>query len=279
MKLFKNKFFLCLLCISLAISIFFTVFAAMGVTGVFKNAVGTLLSPFERLATYVRGSLEGYGMYFRDMDELIRENEQLRAQLSELERKLNEYRLSKEENERLRDYIGLRDRFEDMTLVEGLIIGSSGENYTSILKINVGTSSGVEVGMPVVVPSGLVGSICEVGYNWASVRLICEAASGVGGYISRSGEIGILKGDVAYSETGVCKLEYLREDSDILIGDTVYTSGKGGVYPGGLLIGKVASVKMDDLTRTKVATVDCAVDFDELRYVCVITEHTLSSGD
>lgn len=272
MRMLKNKFFICVLCIALALSIFLTVFSAMGVTGVFKNAVGVMLSPFERLATFMKESLEGYGLYFQDMDDLIKENQALRDELEQLRIKLNEYKLSKDENDRLRKYIGLRESYEDMTLVEGLIIGGSGENYTSLVKINVGSSSGIEVGMPVVVPSGVVGSVCEVGYNWANVRLICEAASGVGGYISRSGEIGIIRGDVEFKDTGVCNLEYLRQDADIQIGDLIYTSGKGGVYPGGLLVGKVASVRMDDRTRTKVATVSCAVDFNSLRYVMVITD-------
>lgn len=277
LKFFKNKFFICLLCISLAICIFGTVFSIMGVGNTVKRIVGDMLSPMEEGITNIKKSLEGYALYFSGMNNLIDENQELKDEIDKLKEKLYSANLAEEENQRLRDYISVKEEHGDFELTEALIIGTQSENYTSFVKINKGTDNGIAVNMPVIVSGGLVGCVSEVGSNWAFVRIICEASAGVGGYISRSGEIGVVVGDITYSASGVCKLKYLDIDADIEIGDAVYTSGTGSVYPGGLLIGHVSSIGIDEYSRSKTATVTCAVDFKNLNYVMVVTGFEMKS--
>ncbi|MBE6548042.1 MAG: rod shape-determining protein MreC [Ruminococcaceae bacterium] len=272
LKFFKNKFFISILCIAVALTIFSAVFSIMGVGNTAKNFIGKICAPIESGIWKMKESLKGYSLYFSDMDSLIEENKQLQKEVDELNDKLNDSQVIKEENDRLRDYISVKDAHKDFKFTEALIIGSETDNYMSIIKINKGTDNGLKINMPVIVSTGLVGSICEVGPNWANIRVICESASSVGGYISRNGETGIVQGDITYKDKGICKLTYLDMESDIEIGDLVYTSGSGSVYPGGLFIGKVASVEIDEYTRSKVATVECAVDFNKLSYVMVITD-------
>ncbi len=127
--------------------------------------------------------------------------------------------------------------------------------------------------MAVIVSEGLVGSVCEVGDRWSRVRVLNEASSSAGAYVQRSGEIGILSGDIALKGTGHCILKYLTENSDVREGDLIYTSGEGSVYPGEIYIGRVIGVEIDVFSRTKNATVECAVNFDLLKYVLIITDH------
>ena len=243
----------------------------MGVSNNVKVIIGDIFSPVEQGIWKIKENLKGYAMYFSDMDSLIEENSQLKDEIADLKEKLNDATLTEEENRRLRDYISVKEAHGDFELTEALIIGSEASNYMSVIKINKGTDHGIAVNMPVIVSGGLVGCVSEVGSNWANVRIICETSSGVGGYISRSGEIGVVQGDITYRDSGVCKLTYLDIDADVQIGDLVYTSGSGSIYPGGLLIGKVSSVGIDEYSRSKVATVTCAVDFDSLNYVMVVT--------
>ena len=133
--------------------------------------------------------------------------------------------------------------------------------------------------MPIIVKEGLVGSVCEVGGAWCRVRIISEASASAGAYISRSGEVGVIDGDISLKGTGSCYLNYLDPEADIEIGDMVYTSGLGSVYPRGLYIGKVTSVTSNAHLRTKEATVSLAVDVDELSYVLVITDFEVYSGE
>lgn len=278
-KILKNKAFICLLCISVVLCIFSAVFSVMGVGGYVRHKVGDMLAPLQEGITGIKRSLEGYSLYFKGMDSLKKENQELRDEIDELKESLYNASLSEEENKRLRDYISIKEEHEDFQLTEALIIGSQAENYTTFVKINKGSDSGIQVNMPVIVSGGLVGCVSEVGGNWANVRVICEASSGVGAYISRSGEIGILQGDITYTDSGICRLKYLDADADIQIGDAVYTSGSGSVYPGGLLIGHVSSIGIDEYSRSKVATVNCAVDFKSMNYVMVITDFDKSGSD
>ena len=279
MKFFKNKFFISVLCVALILSIFSAVFSVMGVNNYIKIVVGDIFSPFESGIWRIKQALSGYSMYFSDMDALIEENSQLKDEIAILEEKLNNATLTEEENKRLRDYISVKEAHEDFELMEALIIGAEGNNYNTVIKINKGSDNGIEKNMPVIVEGGLVGCVFEVGSNWANVRVICEATSSAGGYISRSGEIGILEGDITYRDDGVCKLTYLDIDADVQIGDMVYTSGLGSVYPGGLLVGKVSSVGIDEYSRSKVATVTCAVDFSRLNYVMVVTDFGVKTAE
>ncbi len=279
MKFLKNKFFIVLLCIAIILSVFTTVLNFMGVSNIAKSMLGDIFSP---VMSGIRGmgeSLKGYSMYFSDIDSLIEENSQLRDEIDDLKNKLDKAELTEEENKRLRDYISVKEAHEDFVLMEALIIGSEAENYMSIFKINKGSDDGIRVNMPVIVAKGLVGCVCEVGGSWANVRVICEASSGAGGYISRNGTIGVLQGDITYRDDGVVKLSYLDIDADVKIGDMVYTSGSGSVYPGGLLVGRVSSVGIDEYSRSKVATVTCSVDFDSLSYVMIVTEFQRNVGE
>jgi rod shape-determining protein MreC len=101
----------------------------------------------------------------------------------------------------------------------------------------------------------------------------------VGAYISRSGEIGIIDGDISMKDTGNCVLSYLSENADVEVGDMVYTSGQGSVYPRDLYIGKVVSVSVDEYLRSKSATVELSVDLESLKYVMIVTDYEIYSEE
>ena len=273
-KFFKNKFLIILICVAIVLVTFNGVFSVMGVDNFAKTVLGDIFSPVMTGIRKMGESLSGYSAYFSNMDELIKENERLKEQIKNLENQLDSTILTEEENDRLRDYLEIKESYEDFQMCEALIIGGKGDGYSSIIKINKGTRDGLSVNMPVIVKEGLVGVLCEVGSSWSNVRLICEASAGVGAYISRSGEIGILQGDIAYTKKGEMKLTYLDEEADVTEGDIVYTSGSGSVYPGGILVGTVTEVRDDEYSRSKVATVKCAVDFQSLQYVLVVKKFT-----
>ena len=157
-------------------------------------------------------------------------------------------------------------------MIEALVVSGESDNSTSVFTLNKGKVDGVRLGMPIIVGKGLVGSVCEVGNNWCRVRTIAEASASVGAYISRSGELGVIDGDISLKDTGNCYFKYLDADADIEVGDTVYTSGIGSVYPRDMLIGKVIKVETNSHLRTKEAVVELAVDLDEMKYVLIVTD-------
>ena len=247
MKLFQNKFFVICLCVALVVAIVPSTFALMGYTSLSKNIVGTLTVPFRWVFTKVADGFEGWAMYFQSIDAVM------------------------EENERLREYLDMKNKYPSFAFQDGMIISHSGGNYMTTFTVNRGTLHGVKKDMPVVTSHGIVGQVTEVGLNWCMVSTLIENGVSVGVAVPRSGATGILNGDYSMRYEGVCKIEYLAEDADVKVGDAVYSSGTGSVYPADLKIGTVTAVSLDEYSRTLVATVTPAVDLTDLRWVMIIT--------
>ena len=278
MKLFQNKFFIIVLSVAVFAIIFTSTLSLMGKTGPIKNALNVISTPFRYVGISIKEGFGGFSSYFASIKAIENENRELRDEIDRLERELVDSVAVKEENERLKNYISVKDSYSHLTLLEGLIIGREGDNHTTFLTLNKGMGDGVDLGMAIVTEKGLVGSVVEVGYNWCRVRVLSEASASAGAYVLRSGETGLARGDISLKGTGRCYLEYLSPDADVKIGDIVYTSGMGSVYPEGLLIGYVADVKTNEYLRTRTAEIDLAVDFEELKYVMIVISHTRSTN-
>lgn len=269
-KFIKNKFFIACVAISLVLVIFTSVFAFMGLENILRDGANTLLYPVKWCAVKIKEGMQGFSSYFESVDGLISENESLRQEIKELEGELSDKQAIDEENRRLYEYLELKRTYPDYKLSETIVIAYEGDSYMSIITLNKGTGDGVYLGMPVIVKEGLVGSVFEVNYNSCKVKTLVEDSHGVGAYINRTGDIGIVEGDVMYKGSNVCDLNYLNENADIKEGDLVYTSGKGSIYPRGILIGKVSEVIINGYDRTKSAKIECAADLSNIKYAYVI---------
>ncbi len=279
MKFFKNKFFITVLAIAVFLTIFTATLSIMGRTGPIKNALGVLATPFRWVGNKIGDAFDGFGRYFSSIDRLYRENESLKEENELLERENSDKEAVIEENRRLREYLDIEKKYPSFRLSEALIVGRATDSYSSLFTLNKGSADGIKLGMPVVTSSGLAGSVCEVGLNWSSFRCVTEASAKTGAYIPRSGEYGMIEGDISFKGTNKCSLSYLMEDSDIEIGDLVYTSGEGSIYPRDILVGRVVSIETDTALRTKSATVECAVDLSAVKYVMIVTDFEYTEAE
>ena len=271
MRIFQNKFFLICLCIALVLTIVPSVFSIMGYRSLAKNIVGTVTMPVRWVATTIGNAFEGFGKYFGNMKALNKENEALIEENKELKEQLQNAELLEKENERLRDYLDMKNKYPSFSMEEGMIISHSSGNYITNFTLNRGTLHGIKVNMPVITKDGIVGYVVEVGLNWCMVSTLIETATSVGAYIPRSEVVGIVSGDYSMRQKGTCKIGYIDAEADVQVGDTVYSSGTGSVYPADLKIGTVTSIEVDEYNRTLVATVTPAVDFSSLKWVMIIT--------
>ena len=279
MRIFQNKFFLVCLCIALVLTIVPSVFAIMGYRSLAKNIVGTITMPVRWVATTVGNAFEGFGKYFGTMKALNEENKALIDENEQLKEQLKGAELLEKENERLRDYLDMKNQYPSFALEEGMVISHSSGNYITNFTLNRGTLHGIKTNMPVITKEGIVGYVVEVGLNWCMVSTLIETATSVGAYIPRSEVVGIVSGDYSMRQQGTCKIGYIDASADVQVGDTVYSSGTGSVYPADLKIGTVTAIEVDEYNRTLVATVTPAVDFSELKWVMVITGYQNNSGD
>ena len=279
MRIFQNKFFLICLCIALVLTIIPSVFSIMGYQSLAKNIVGTVTMPIRWVATVVGNAFEGFGKYFGNMKALNEENLALIDENAALKEQLQNVELLEKENERLRDYLDMKNQYPSFAFEEGMVISHSSGNYITNFTLNRGTLHGIQKGMPVVTKEGIVGYVVEVGLNWSMVSTLIETATSVGAYIPRSEVVGIVSGDYSMRQEGTCKIGYIDASADVVVGDTVYSSGTGSVYPADLKIGTVTAIEVDEYNRTLVATVTPAVDFSQLKWVMIITGYQNIGGD
>ena len=153
------------------------------------------------------------------------------------------------------------------------VTARSTSNWNSTLTLNRGTAAGLEAGDCVITETGvLVGILSEVGVNWSTVSTIINTDIELGGMVSRTYSAGILQGDFTLMNEGKLKLNYLPDSAQLISGDEVLTSGKGDVYPSGLVIGHVEGVFTDPsgITRYAVVQPDCSLE--DLIEVFIIKE-------
>jgi rod shape-determining protein MreC len=116
----------------------------------------------------------------------------------------------------------------------------------------------------------MVGTITEVGTNWSTVLTLVDTDTSLGAQIFRTNDLGVIQGEFSLMEDQLLRMDYLPADSDLLSGDLVVTSGLGGYYPSGLVIGSVEEMQVDDSGASSYAIVVPAVDFDALTQVFII---------
>ena len=177
------------------------------------------------------------------------------------------------EEEKLRELLELREQRRDLTFESAAVIDRESTNWTSALTLNRGTAHGVEKNDCVVSAEGdLVGVVSAVGYNWCTVLTVIDTDTELGARVFRTQEVAVAEGDLALMGEGKLKLSYLSADAQLLSGDVVTTSGLGGFYPGGLVIGTVESVRTGDDGLAQYAVLAPAARLGELSEVFIIKD-------
>ena len=164
----------------------------------------------------------------------------MQAEINNLKFKNNRLKEIELENARFRNILDLKEKSEHDYEV-CMVIGKEPTNWLNSLIINKGRSEGIYINQPVMTFSGLVGKVIEVGNNTAKVLLISDVNSRVVVFVQRTRIEGMLEG----VGKGLCRLKYLPVNADVELGDMVVSAGLGGVYPKGLVIGRIESVKIE----------------------------------
>ena len=282
MKFFRSKFFIVCLAITLVLVLVPSAFAAFGRTDLLRSALVTVAKPFSIAGSKVADAVNGFTDIFTDYDRLKEENAALRAELEELRSQEHNAEVVQNENEWLKGYLQFHNEHPDYILTDARIIAREAGNYATVLTLDRGTVHGVKAEMPVIFEGGLFGYVSEAGLDWCRVVTVVETASSVGVYTDRTGAVGVAEGDPSLRNGGNCRMTYISADADIRVGDRVYTSGSGSMYPAGLLLGTVTAIEADDATRTLCAEIKPAVDFQSLdridRLVIVCGYENASGG-
>gem|GEM_PF-2208476 len=259
-----NKFLIACISLAVAVALFSATFAAMGRANLLREVGATLLYPFQWLFTTVGESFDGAVRYFTSIDELIEENESLRAENEEMKSQLIEAEIIAEENMRLYGYLSMKELFTDFELCQATVISTEKVQSDNAVYVTLscGSSSGVEVNMPVVTQTGLVGYVCEVSSEWCRVKTLMSSSCVVSALCVTSGESGMAVGDYSLVDEGYFRLTEISGDAELKEGEIIVTRGDGRLYPYSVPIGRVVSVEKNALNRTVEAVCQPFVDMD-----------------
>lgn len=233
-----------------------------------ENVLSSIVMPLQSGYTYIKNKISGNTNFFTNMDNLKEENENLKSENSELEQSLRELEIIKAENETLKEYLRLTDKYTNYKTVPAYIISKDISNYSSIFVINAGRRDGIKENMTVIADEGLVGYVISVTENTSKIQTIIDSSSQIAANIVHSEDSIICKGSLNDKKL---KATYIPTNADISEEDTLETSGMGGIYPRGIKIGKVKVVENTLNSIDRYAWIEPAVNFDKVNAVLVIT--------
>ncbi len=244
-----------------------------GNAGVVQNVSGTVKAPVQRMVSSVAEWLESIYGYLYKYDQLIAENERLRAELTEAQEEARNGAAAIEENERFRQLLEFKEKHSDMTLESAKVVAWTTSNWANSFTISKGTNADIEVGDCIITEYGvLVGQVTEVGTTWATVATVIDLNTNIGALVSENGASGLLVGDFAMMQEGCVKLAYLADGAQVFSGDTVMTSGSGGAFPQGLVVGTISSVKTEAGGQIEYGEVKPGCDLTSLVQVFVVKD-------
>ena len=211
----------------------------------------------------ITGEIKGIIFYHKNLVE----NQRLNNQIQLLQQKINLLQEAYLENSRLNDLIQFKKKLP-YKVIAVKVIGRSPDNWSSMVIIDKGSSSGIKRDLVVLSYLGLLGRVIEASSSTAKVMLINDPNMAVSAIVQRSRQEGLISGTLGSSLV----MRYLPKDCDIKVSDVVITSGLTENYPKGLLIGRVTDVGEEFSGLSRYAIVRPAVNLATIEEVLVVVK-------
>ena len=233
------------------------------------------LAPIRAGVSQLADHAERFYNYMFSYEQLLAENEALKAQLADMEDQARLAEALARENDRLKNLAGLLESNEDYRTVDGYIISWSSIDWSSTFTINRGANVGIEVGMCAITENGeVVGLVSEVGSNYAVIKTVLDSSLEISATIVSSGYNGMVKGGYTTDHPDQLRMNYLPSSATIRNHDKVVTTGST-VYPRNLIVGYVVDAGFDDTGVAKYAQLQPAADIGALEQVFIVLDYNV----
>jgi rod shape-determining protein MreC len=226
-----------------------------------------LTSPFQKGSTFVIKTIHGVFQNYIILIHLQRENVMLKQKIAELQKDNSQMKEMAIANERLQKLLHFREKISP-SAIAAEVIGQDPSSWFKSVTINKGEEDGVKKGMAVISPEGVVGQILKTGPYHSTVLLMTDYNSALDSIIQRARAKAIVEG----IGENRCQLKYLLRSEDVTKGDAVVTSGLGGNFPKGLMVGEIRKVEKREHGIFQYAELVPSVDLTKLEEVLVIAE-------
>lgn len=243
-----------------------------------RVAFHTVAAPVESSLSQIGRSLSNGFSSVGHVFQVKEENEELKQENQRLKTQLLRSQEVISENERLQELLQFKKERTDLSLYPTRVVGRSGNYQHFFIILKEGTEAGIQKEMPVLDGRGLVGIVRESWDGGSKVQLISDVDFAVGALVRRSGSrvTGVLEGNLDHPSTP--RFINLPSDADIVVGDEIITSGLGGLYPKGLLIGQVISIHKDEGGLLKAAWIDPTAQIQRVEEVFVLKGFLAAGG-
>ena len=225
-------------------------------------------APFNFIQDRAEEMMEKNDLYEK-YKKLKNKEEQVDSVISQNENLQNEI-------DKLKETLDLNTVLSDKVYLNATVISRNIGYWYDEITIDKGSKNGIEKGMAVVTPKGLIGQITKVSNYSSTVKLLSNENMSDKISVKIKVEEGYVYGLISKydSKTNTYTVEGISENVDILKGANVVTTGMGTNFPSGLMVGKVKRVTTDNFDLSKVVEVEASVDFDDLDYVTVLKRKT-----
>lgn len=261
----------------LIILVTIVLFIVIGITsqnnsklGWFGNLFNTIVSPVQNALTFTGNKVDKTLSYFNDNKKIREENENLKKRIDELEKENEDLKELKTRNDMLMEALNIKNQLKEFDYISADIIAKDPGNWFNVFTIDKGSTHGVNNNSVVVSSKGLVGRVMVAGPFSAKVISIIDIDSAVSARLTKNRRYVDVKGDISLKDQGLCKMYNIQPDIDIAVGDSVETSGIGGIYPKGIKIGEVKEIRQVNNELDRYAIIEPAVDFNMLEDVFVL---------
>lgn len=272
----KNKF-----------TIFFIIFIVISIISMFfttssfiltpKIIFGAISYPFVKAYTFIVQNTLTFFSSLKELNLLKQENIRLNEELKQLKEAKFKLELLERENKELKQMLKLKEE-APYDVLPAQIILKDPTNLYSVITINRGSNDNIKKGLAVyAIQDGekiIVGKVIEVNFFYSKVMTVFDARSSISVKELYSNYSGIARGDAPTSN--LLQVEYFPNEADIFFNDIFITAGFGGIFPPGILVGKVVDVQKQNFSLYQKITLKPMIDFSKIQYVFVILNYEIT---
>lgn len=234
-----------------------------------EQIIGMITKPFSEATTAANDSVSGFFDQVFQGGKYKEENELLKDELANLQKKVVDYEQIKGENEQLREAAGIKANNPEFEIEPARVIARDPDDlYT--FTISAGSLQGVVKDSPVITKRGLVGIVTKVAETYSKVTTILGLDMQVSAINSSKNEVGVVSGRADLIQRGLCAMLHLDKDTRLEPEDIVSTAGGGGLYPPNIIIGKVKEIRVNDNGVSSYAVIEPTEDIQSVKDVTVV---------
>ncbi len=236
------------------------------------NLISVVVTPFQKMSTAISTSVSDFFGQFTNSAKNYKENQKLKNENAQLQQKVVDYEELKDQVEQLKELAGVQELSQDYKGVGATVIARDATDQYFSFTLDKGSKHGVAAYDPVVTQRGLVGMVTKVYPTSCQVITLLSPDLFVGALELRTGETGSVSGGADLVEAGFCQLLYLQRETGITKGDVISTSGAGGRFPKGYVIGIVEDVRQKSDGKTAYAVIRPSEEMQNVNNVCILID-------